>query len=122
RLERWIKAALAHHPGSKDDAATEVSLWSNAELRVLKVDELVLVKALRRPDLTVSARPSDNRTIPAYTAWQVKKFRELAAEYRGRNPHDDIIVRGALLHGDVAMSNPPAVFAPEVPGPGENRI
>jgi tetratricopeptide (TPR) repeat protein len=122
RLERWIKAALSHHPGQKDDATTEVGLWSNAQLRVLKFDQLVLTRVLRRPDLRVPAKPSDNPAIPPYTAWQFKKFNELTTEYRGRNVHNDIIVRGALLHGDVAMSNPPAAFAAESPVPGENRI
>ena len=118
RLERWIKASLAHHPGDHDTAAMEVSLWSNAQLRVLLLDERVLARVLRRPQLRISAAPSDDKTIPPYTAWQIRQFNELVKEYVPRNDHDDIIVRGALLHGDIAMSSPRLAFEPD-PHPNE---
>jgi tetratricopeptide (TPR) repeat protein len=105
RLERWIGAALAHRPGAQDQVATEVGQWSNAELRVLLVDELMLLRAMRMPQMRVPARASADRSIPTYTPWQLRQFRELVVEYRGRNRSDDIMVRGAVLHGDVAMSN-----------------
>jgi len=112
RLERWVKASLNHQPGERDDPATEVSLWSNTELKVLRTDVQVLLLVLHRPDLRVNARPSSDRTIPPYTAWQVRRLGELATEYRRRNENDNIIVRGAVLHGDVAMADPPPVLAP----------
>jgi hypothetical protein len=68
RLERWIKASLNHRPGERDDPTTEVSLWSNEELKVLRADVQVLLLVLHRPDLRVNARPSSDRSIPPYTA------------------------------------------------------
>jgi tetratricopeptide (TPR) repeat protein len=118
RLERWIKASLTHHPGARDDASNEVRLWSNTELKVLRADVQVLLLVLRRPDLRVNARPSSDRSIPPYTAWQVRRLTELAADYRQRNANDDIVVRGAVLHGDIAMSDPPPPLAP-ADGAGE---
>jgi len=72
RLERWMKASLNHQPGERDDPATEVSLWSNTELKVLRTDVQVLLLVLHRPDLRLNARASSDRTIPPYTAWQVR--------------------------------------------------
>ena len=37
RAERWLHAVFSHQPGLKDDAVTEVSLWSDAELRALGI-------------------------------------------------------------------------------------
>ena len=119
RLERWIKAALAHHPGERDDASAEAALWSEQQLRVLRIDEALLVRMLRRPGLKITPTVTTVRDIPPYTAWQIRRFTELADEFRGRNVHEGIIVRGALLHGDIAMSNPPTPFAPD-PRPNES--
>ena len=110
RLERWLKAAVGHQPGSKDDASREVAAWSYADLRVLRFDQGVMVKLLHNP--RGSIRFVTTREIPAFTAWQVRRLRELAEEYAKRNDHDALVVGGALLHGDVAMSNP-STPAPE---------
>jgi tetratricopeptide (TPR) repeat protein len=115
RLERWLKASLAHHPGEHDDSMTEVSLWSNAELRVLRTDIQVLVRLFRQAGMTLPARVTDDRRIPPYTAWQIRHLVALGDEYRGRNRNDALLVRGAVLHGDVAMSNPAPVLAPGAP-------
>lgn len=112
RLERWLKTSLAHHPGENDDAMAEVSLWSNTELKVLRIDIQILVRVFRRAGTKVPARVTDDRAVPPYTPWQRLRFEELAREYYGRNAHEAILVRGAVLHGDIAMSNPPPVYAP----------
>jgi tetratricopeptide (TPR) repeat protein len=114
-LERWIKASLAHRPGETDDAVTEVSRWSTAQLHRLRVDELMLLRVLRTPRIRVPVRPSDDPLVPAYTAWQLRHLRELADEYRDRNDNDDLMVRGAVLHGDVAMSSPRRVPSGDLP-------
>jgi len=115
RLERWLKASLAHRPGERDDAMTEVSFWSNAELRVLRTDITVIVRVFRQVGMKLPARVTDDRNIPPYTAWQIRQIIKLADEYRGRNRNDALLVRGAVLHGDVAMSNPAPVLAPGAP-------
>jgi tetratricopeptide (TPR) repeat protein len=110
RLERWLKAALRHEPGTQDDSSREVAAWSYADLRVLRADEVVMAKLLHKPHGPISAVTT--RDIPAYTAWQVGRLRDLAEAYSTDNDHNRLLVRGALLHGDVAMSSP-ATGAPE---------
>ncbi len=108
RLERWIKAALTHQPGIDDDPLTEVSLWTQRELRLLMLDEKVLERALRLHLKTVPSKVTDDKRIPPYTPGQVRAFIEILEEYGSR--HDAILVRGAMLHGDVAMVHPPTSF------------
>ena len=120
RLERWLKATLAHHPGEKDDAVTEVSLWSNTELKVLRLDIQVLSQMFRKLGMRVPARVTPDRSIPPYTAWQIHRLNELADEYRGRSRNDALLVRGAVMHGDTGMSDPPPVLAPA--GSDDSRI
>ena len=122
RLERMIKTTLAHHPGERDEAVTEVGLWTNADLRLLRVDELLLQRLLRQPGLRMSARVTDDRSIPEYTAWQVKRLKEIGDDYRPRNRDDNLMVRMALLHGEVAMSNPDPAVAPEPRDSGRIKI
>jgi hypothetical protein len=115
RLERWLKAAVRHHPGSVDESSKEVALWSYADLRVLRFDEGVIAKLLHVPGGAI--RTAQTRDAPAYTGWQVRRLRELAEAYATQNAHDALLVRGALLHGDVAMSNP-GTGAPEAGSDG----
>src|SRR5204863_4471889 len=49
RVEHWLKAVTRHKPGTSDDAALEVSRWSNAALRSLWVDTNVLLRLIRNP-------------------------------------------------------------------------
>ena len=115
RLERWLKAAVRHKPGAIDEASKEVAAWPYADLRVLRFDEAVLAKLLHTPGGTI--RTASTRDAPAYTAWQVLRLRGLAETYAKQNDHEALLVRGAVLHGDVAMSNPPT-GAPEAGADG----
>jgi tetratricopeptide (TPR) repeat protein len=119
RLERLLKAAVHHQAGTRDDWSREVAAWSYGDLRVLRVDESVMAKLLRNP--AGGIRPVATREIPAYTSWQVRRLRELAKEYAKLNERDALVVRGALLHGDVAMSNP-ATESPDAFGSEGIRI
>jgi len=153
RVERWLRATLTHQPGAKDDAVDEVSLWSNAELRALFVDEGVLSQLMRNPALThVKVPTNGGRRQPfPYTAWQVHRLRVLACEAAGsldsgacmqlkaaddldpaltrlakvvsaaasRGDNTFVLRRGAILHGDIAMSGPAPVLAPDLGAPGE---
>jgi len=104
RLERWLKATVRHEPGTRDDSSREVAAWSYADLRVLRFDEIVIAKLLHHPGASI--RVASQRDIPAYTAWQVGRLRDLAEAYATENGHNRLLVRGALLHGDIAMTNP----------------
>jgi Flp pilus assembly protein TadD len=156
RVERWIKATFAHQPGSKDDAVTEVSLWSAAELRDLFVDESIIARLMRDPGSTkkilIPATTSARQPFP-YTDWQVHRLRVLACAAGGlvrtsvcqelkapweidpvlgrlsdaveaatsRGENGFVLRRGALLHGDIAMSGPVSVMAPDTSS-GQPRI
>jgi tetratricopeptide (TPR) repeat protein len=142
RAERWLKAAFSHQPGAKDDAVTEVSLWSNAELRALFVDEAVLAQLMQNPMRSNIKVPTIGRPQPpAYSTWQIRRLRVLACAASGeldrfactRLTAEDaidptlkrlaqvaasgpagsfVLERGALLHGDIAMFGPAPVMAP----------
>ena len=49
RVERFLKAVLHHIPNVPDEAALEVSSWSNSDLAALRIDETVLVQLMRDP-------------------------------------------------------------------------
>ena len=104
RLERWLKAAVRHAPGTIDDSSREVAAWSYADVRVLRADEIVMARLLHNPRGPI--RAVTTRDIPAYTLWQVGHLRDLAEAYSRENDHERLLVRGALLHGDIAMANP----------------
>jgi tetratricopeptide (TPR) repeat protein len=55
RVEYWLKAVMRHKPGTPDEAAVEVSQWSNAALRTLWVDTRVIVMLIRNPKAAVFA-------------------------------------------------------------------
>ena len=62
RVERWLKAVLHHRPGEPDEAATEVSGWSNREMRTLWIDINVLVKLIRNPKATSFTLRADGQS------------------------------------------------------------
>jgi tetratricopeptide (TPR) repeat protein len=139
RVERWLKAVLAHQPGQKDDAVSELAAWSNTDLLTLGDDERVLVELMRNPavkQLKAAIPVRGARPLMPYTPWQLHRLRVLACaggglvsgrDCRDLNAPDEIdarlsqlarvaarsqavgddnyvLRRGALLHGDVAMS------------------
>jgi hypothetical protein len=154
RLERWLKATLAHQPGTKDDAVVEVSLWSDAELRMLFVDEGAIAQLILDPDKTRAKVPDagGRQRPPPYTPWQLHRLRVLGCAAGGdltvrpcvdqaaeseidldptlsrlaktvkrateRGEGQFVLRRGALLHGDIAMSGPAPVMAPDTSGGG----
>jgi tetratricopeptide (TPR) repeat protein len=52
RLERWLKTVRHHTPGQLDDAAREITGWSNSDLRALWLDTDVVAKLIRNPGAT----------------------------------------------------------------------
>ncbi len=85
RVERWLKATFAHQPGANDDAVVEVSLWSDAELRVLLVDQGALAHLILDPDKTRIKVPTvgARQQPPPYTPWQLHRLRVLACAAGG---------------------------------------
>ena len=84
RVERWLKATLNHQPGATDDAAREISLWSNAELRDLFTDQAVLAQLMRNPVTRNLVVPTAGpRAMPPYTNWQLHRLRVLACVATG---------------------------------------
>ncbi len=90
RAERWLKAAFSHQPGTNDDAVTEVSLWSDVELRALYVDESALAQLMLNPlrsKFNVSGVPGTPQP-PPYTNWQVRRLQVLACVANGELDRD----------------------------------
>ena len=154
RVERWLKAVLNHTPGGVDEAAREVAVWSNADLRTLRVDETVFAQLIRDPGLRRIKFPIINkapRTELPYNDWQMRRLRVLACVAAGdlvgamclqlhaideiddgltrlaaiakasRAAGDDnfVLRRGAVLHGDVAMSGTETLETPEQSSAGD---
>jgi tetratricopeptide (TPR) repeat protein len=91
RAERWLKATLSHQPGAKDDAVIEVSLWSDAELRALFVDESALAQLMLNPMKASVKIPTigGRRQPPPYSTWQIRRLRVLACAASGELHRDE---------------------------------
>ena len=86
RVEQWLKAATRHKPGTLDDAALEVSRWSNAALRSLWVDAHVLAKLIRNPKAANFSLQAEGQPRPQdihYTSGQLYRLRLLACAAGG---------------------------------------
>ena len=51
RVERWLRAASQHVPGTDDAWTREISAWSLEELSTFRVDARVLLSLIRNPRL-----------------------------------------------------------------------
>jgi tetratricopeptide (TPR) repeat protein len=81
RLERWLKAAARHEPGSADQEATEVGSWAQRDLQMLWIDVDVLVKLMRHGgSLRFMLTPRGQRTPQPilYTQPQLRRLRAMA--------------------------------------------
>jgi len=81
RLERWVKAAARHEPGSADQEVTEVGSWAQRDLQTLWVDVDVLVKLMRNPGATAFSMAAPRQRTPQpiiYTKPQLRRLRALA--------------------------------------------
>jgi tetratricopeptide (TPR) repeat protein len=91
RLIAWLEDVQAHTPGSSDAAALEVARWSRTSLESLTLDikKLSAFFYKARQDRARTLR-IDNRTFT---------LDELKEKFLG----NDTLLRGALLHSDIAM-------------------
>ena len=87
RVEQWLKAAKRHTPGIADEAAIEVSGWSNTALRTLWVDMNVVVKLVRNPKAASFAIQAEGQPRPQevrYSPADVRRLRVLACAAGGQ--------------------------------------
>jgi tetratricopeptide (TPR) repeat protein len=87
RVERWLKAVLHHTPGQLDDAAREVSGWSNRDLRALWLDTNVVMKLIRNPgamSFSLRAEGQPRAQEVHYPALAMRRLRALACAAGGR--------------------------------------
>src|SRR5262252_9109701 len=71
RVEAWLKAVLAHEPGTLDDAAEQVAEWPTSSVRKLWIDVNGLVLLMRNPRIgRFDIRQPGQRTVQQvrYTA------------------------------------------------------
>ena len=81
RLERWVKAAARHQPGTADEAAIELGSWPGRDLQTLWVDVDVLITLMRHTgQLRFSMRSPGQRTAQDihHTPTQLRRLRALA--------------------------------------------
>jgi len=86
RVEHWLKAVTRHKPGTSDDAALEVSRWSNAALRSLWVDTNVLLRLIRNPKAVNFSLRAEGKPRPQeihYTSVHLHRLRVLACAAGG---------------------------------------
>ena len=109
RLESWLAALDLHQPGADDRAVSDVGSWPVDQIRTLWVDANVLVSAIRGADPDgIRFNPGERRPVrSSYTRSELKRMRELARNMRRPGATSRILKRGALLHTDIAMMNPP---------------
>src|SRR5215475_1165424 len=81
RVEAWLKAVLAHEPGTLDDAAEKVAEWPTSSVRKLWVDVSNLVALMRNPRIRrFDIRPPGQRTGQTirYDASEFRRLKVLA--------------------------------------------
>jgi len=119
RLEQWVDAVRAHLIGEADSYAAIAALWTHDELAEMfpYLEALLqLVEAPTREDLTPSPQvqlarpmpvPSQRRLYRLSTVeirpQEVERLRVLASLDWVRADPNRLLIRGAMLHTDVAM-------------------
>ena len=84
RVQRWLSAVVHHRVGMLDDAALEVSSWSDPQLSVLFTDLQVLTQMMRKPDYQAVSYPARSRTwVALYTKPQQQRMKVLACAAGG---------------------------------------
>jgi tetratricopeptide (TPR) repeat protein len=86
RVEHWLKAVTRHKPGTTDDAALEVSRWSNEALRSLWVDTNVLERLIRNPKAVNFSLRTEGQPRPQdihYPSVHLHRLRVLACAAGG---------------------------------------
>jgi tetratricopeptide (TPR) repeat protein len=81
RLERWVKAAARHQPGTADEEARELGSWPRRDLQTLWIDVDVLITLMRHTGLLrFSMRSPGQRTAQDihHTPTQLRRLRALA--------------------------------------------
>jgi tetratricopeptide (TPR) repeat protein len=86
RVEAWLKATLAHEPGTLDDAAESVAVWPTPVVRKLWVDVYNLVLMMRNPRIgRFDIRQPGQRAVEQirYTPNELRRLRILACAAGG---------------------------------------
>lgn len=102
-LREWVEAVRAHTPGSADGQAFIIGAWSADELSLI-IDRLKAIQA-RFP--RAMSRPANDRTI-RYDGRSVdlralQLLFGLSDEEARRGDVSRLVIRGAMLHADIAM-------------------
>ncbi len=105
RVIEWRKAVAAHDAGKVDDAVIDVSSWSSKQVR----EVLVQVKGLVR--LVVKSRKD---AASFTTERRAKALLGLTDEEAQKGNANRVLLRGALLHTDIAILA--ARLVPTAPG------
>jgi hypothetical protein len=106
RMRAWMKAVRTHQPGLADEPALSMAAWAAGELTETHARVAHLVSTIRgayaRDSRTGNLKPVDYDGLMYTRAQLLALFRLEPTDPLVVDPHE-ILLRGALLHGDVAM-------------------
>ena len=115
RLQQWLSAVERHQSRTIDEAADTVRSWSGDELDRVRLDVRSLVSLMRNPRTSTFLQDPDPRNpsqrfrppppIP-YNEAEIAALRAMAFELAQRSEANRVLMRGALLHTDIAMLVP----------------
>jgi tetratricopeptide (TPR) repeat protein len=86
RVEAWLKAVLAHEPGTLDEAAETVGTWPTLVVRKLWIDVYNLVSLMRNPRIgRFDIRQPGQRAVQQirYTPNEMRRLKVLACAAGG---------------------------------------
>jgi tetratricopeptide (TPR) repeat protein len=132
RLHVWIEAVRLRDAGNIDEAVAQVARWTSPQLDDLRIELQSLHELMENPRHNQAFQvwidsPRGGVSVQAvYSGSELDRLRRLALSLGGRDPRkvstpdDDrqvraarnrMLKRGALLHTDVALTNPRDVVA-----------
>jgi tetratricopeptide (TPR) repeat protein len=86
RVEAWLKAVLAHEPGTLDEAAEALAAWPTPAVRTLWIDVRNLIALVRNPGIgRFDFRQPGQRTVQQirYTSADIRRLKVLACAAGG---------------------------------------
>jgi hypothetical protein len=98
RIRSWLQAVTEHTPGLADLPAQRIGSWSDAELDIMRIDLVWLLKRARQD------RDASQRYVHKQTTFTLAGLPALlgvdGSTLENGNP---LLERGALLHADIAL-------------------
>ena len=115
RVTRWVTAVLQHQTPEHDASVQEIGAWDAETLRQLLIDLESVRRVMRNPKTgTFMTRSRAIPVLLGYSEGQVESLRAAAVSAaRAGYRDDDLVLRGVVLHTDIALleTNPGFQFS-----------